>query len=148
MDKKRLTTIVTIVIVTTLIIIGVIVFITSHNKSSSTQTNTTYNKTITDRTADQLMQVLLTNRPDLKDEQGKSTVRFTEPPERLNNNWYVIRIMPVAYDYDTAKVLLYDPGQDINSIKLIIGPGTDFPDDAFNKIVPAVPDIVKSEMNR
>lgn len=148
MDKKRLTTIVTIVIVTALVIIGIVVFITSHNKPSSIQTNTTDSKTIADRTADQLMQVLLTNQPGLKDEQGKSTVRFTEPPERLNNNWYIIRIMPIAYDYDTAKVLLYDPGQDINSIKLIIGPGTGFPDDAFNNIVPAVPDIVKSELTR
>ena len=101
------------------------------------------------RTNQELIDAIVSSKPSFKNDKGVVTVAIIGQPERLNNNWYIVHLQYVLYpDADPTTVLLYDEGAAASAVKVVLGPGTDFPDDAFVTITPAVPDIVKSEMNR
>lgn len=151
MNSRKPLIIAVIAIVVMIVIALVLFLLTAKKDQDATGTNSSDSKTEVVpplRTSDELMGVVVADKPSFKDSSGKLNVKLSADPQRLDNNWYVIRIVPTTYENDEAKLLLYDPGKGVDAIKVVMGPGTAFPDEAFIGIEPTVPEIVKAEMNR
>ncbi|MGB4762532.1 MAG: hypothetical protein WBP12_04225 [Candidatus Saccharimonas sp.] len=147
-QRKRMLIIIIILVVIT-IVTAAIYFTSTRNQTTLQGTEGQSKGTPPPlRTKDELLAAILKQQPSLKDSDGSSRVRVVDTPQRLDNNWYIIQLELIDVTTDHAKVLLYDSGSDASSIKLILGPGTSFPDDTFDNIDPPVPAIVRTEMNR
>lgn len=149
MSKKKL--IITLVIITILSIVLIVVSIISSNKKevsrSTPQAQIQAQQNLSRRSSDELIEFALSKKQSLKNDDGTANVKLAEEPQRLNNNWYILRLIPIDYENDTLKMLIYDEGGELQSMKIVLS-GTYFPDEALANATPAIPAIVKSELNR
>lgn len=152
MDKRKLYIFLAVIAIFAMIIAAAVLYFTTNSQNTSIPSktsNTGDTQTIPPlRTRDELMKVILAQKPSLIGSDGKPRVEMTQDPQRLENNWYVVRLELLNVHTDPAKILLYDKGGDVSSVKLVLGPGTSFPDEVFTDINPKVPEVVRSEMNR
>lgn len=143
MNKKGI--IIAVIIVLVIILGSLLLYGYFSRSSDNANEPTAQSKSLELRSRAELMETIVSSKPSFKDKDGKLTIRIVDTPERLENNWYIVRIQPATYDYDTAKLLLYDDG---DNLKLILGPGTNFTDDVLDGVQPSIPNIVRSEINR
>lgn len=98
-----------------------------------------------DKSNQELLDAILLNNPELKSDQGPTiAIMNVAKPEK---GWYVVTIRQIddtAGD-NPAKVLLFDSGVGSNSLRVLLGPGTDFPVETTRPL--GIPQKVLTELN-
>jgi hypothetical protein len=147
MDKKTRTTIIIGGILTFIIVPLVTAFIFSQMQPKPTPPVVKKDVSVLpDKTDKELLDVITTTDPSLTSNGEPSiAIMSTAIPEK---GWYVVTVRQID-DVDgenPAKILLHDSGAGSNSVSVLLGPGTDFPDETTQSL--GIPDKVLAELNK
>lgn len=136
----------TIIIIGSIVVLIALIAGVSFAIYQTNQPTTTVEVSLKDRTNDELSSAITTNRPELIN-SGKPTFVIVDV-KKPQTGWYIVTVRDQADTEGTnpAKLLLHSLGNGSNDLKVLIGPGTSFPNEDLQAW--DVPGPVAEELNK
>jgi hypothetical protein len=151
MDKKTRAIIIIGCIVTFIVVPAVTVFLLSKNQPAEPSKNApnsddSSNTKLPDRSNAELAKAIATQKTDLTD--NGEPIFAIKAVARPITAWYIVTIHLIddPEGNNPAKMLLHDSGDKSGGLRVLLGPGTSFPEESTETI--GVPDVVARELNK